>query len=105
MKFKTANIEEIEPNEMYEIVTSNVCLQWVSNLGKTIDRISQSLKKNGLLTFSVYGPETFKELKNVLSTLYGYEKWLSSSFFNDKNKIMKILSNNFTSIDIFEKKR
>ncbi len=56
-------IEEINLKTSYDLIVSNMCLQWVDNLDFVIDNL---LNRTKLLTFSCLLEDSFKEWYNLL---------------------------------------
>lgn len=48
----------------FDMVFSNLCLQWVNDLPACLGRIFQVLKPGGVLLFSTFGPQTLHELRH-----------------------------------------
>ncbi len=75
--FISGDIEKLEITEQYDLIISNASLQWCNNIEKTIDKLVNSLNNNGILAFSIFGDENFKEIKNVFeieNKNYDFEK-------------------------------
>lgn len=47
-----------------ELVYSNLMLHWSNDVAKSLDEIKRILKPEGLLLFSMVGPDTLKELRH-----------------------------------------
>lgn len=102
IQFKISDAEHIDLDEKYNLITSNASFQWFDDLDKTFKTIAGMLNEDGVFCFSMYGPETFKEFKEVLSHHFGTRPWLSSSQFVDKNEIERLVSKYFSKIEVFE---
>ncbi|HQX91566.1 MAG TPA: malonyl-ACP O-methyltransferase BioC [Thermomonas sp.] len=50
-----------------DVIFSNLCLQWVEDLGAVLNGFRRALKPQGLLLFSTFGPETLWELRNAFA--------------------------------------
>ena len=50
-----------------DVIFSNLCLQWVDDLGAVLNGFRRALKPQGLLLFSTFGPETLWELRNAFA--------------------------------------
>jgi malonyl-CoA O-methyltransferase len=46
-----------------DMITSNLTLQWCSNLDQTFSDFYRCLKPGGLIMFTTFGPDTLKELR------------------------------------------
>ncbi|MDD2659668.1 MAG: malonyl-ACP O-methyltransferase BioC [Methylococcales bacterium] len=53
-------------------VFSNLALQWCGNLEAVFSGIKRTLKPEGQLVFSTFGPQTLHELKNAWATVDNY---------------------------------
>ena len=62
--FVAGDIEEfIETSEeKYDLIISNAAFQWVDNLESFIKKLTQKLRPNGVLLFSTFGKENFREI-------------------------------------------
>ncbi len=49
-------------NDSFDVIISNLAYQWVEDLNKSFMHCRQSLKKDGLLTLTMFGYSTFQEL-------------------------------------------
>ncbi|MDD5461183.1 MAG: malonyl-ACP O-methyltransferase BioC [Methylococcales bacterium] len=58
-------------------IFSNLALQWCRNLDAIFNDIKQSLKPDGRLAFSTFGPKTLHELKHA---------WISVDHYNHVNE-------------------
>jgi malonyl-CoA O-methyltransferase len=47
----------------FDLVWSNLTLQWVSDLPKALAELGRVLSVGGLVTFTTFGPDTLKELR------------------------------------------
>lgn len=75
--FISGDIETLEITEQYDLIISNASLQWCNDIEKTIDKLVNSLNNNGILAFSIFGDENFKEIKNIFeieNKNYDFEK-------------------------------
>ena len=52
-------------NEAVGLVWSNLALQWVNDLPRTLGEMHRVLQPGGLIMFSTFGPDTLKELKRA----------------------------------------
>jgi malonyl-CoA O-methyltransferase len=50
-------------NEAVGLIWSNLALQWVGDLSRTLVELHRVLEPGGLLMFSTFGPDTLKELR------------------------------------------
>ena len=79
----------------YDIILSNMSLQWSNDFNKVVKNISHKLIKRGILAFSVLLDENFIELENILRV----------NHMHSSNFIIECLSNNgFENIHFYESK-
>lgn len=65
-KFISANAEHAKFDKA-DLIVANAVFQWFSQPQNSLVRLAQSLKKNGHLIFSTFGPETLKEFRETAS--------------------------------------
>ena len=58
--------------QSFEMVWSNLTVQWCNDLPATFAEIQRILKVSGLLMFSTFGPDTLKELRMAFNGVDGY---------------------------------
>ncbi len=59
-------------HERFDMVWSNLALQWVNDLDGVFSSLLRVLRPNGLFMFSTFGPDTLKELRAAFSKKDGY---------------------------------
>ena len=89
-------------SKKYDIITSNACLQWLSDHNDAIEKYSRMLNPDGIMAFSLFGPKTFNELQTVLRVGVNKDIKLSVSSFIDKNPITDIMNACFKSVNVVE---
>ncbi len=57
-----------EKPEHYDLIVSNATFQWFNDPALTVQRYVQCLKPRGMLAFSTFGTETFRELHEAFRT-------------------------------------
>ena len=50
-------------DESFDLIFSNLALQWCNDVGAALQEFKRVLKPGGLLMFSTFGPDTLKELR------------------------------------------
>jgi malonyl-CoA O-methyltransferase len=53
----------------FDLVWSNLALQWVSDVPAALHEINHVLAVGGLVTFSTFGPDTLKELRSAFAAV------------------------------------
>ena len=56
----------------FELVWSNLALQWANDLPRAFSEMRRVLKVGGLLTFTTFGPDTLKEVRSAFARADGY---------------------------------
>jgi malonyl-CoA O-methyltransferase len=51
------------PDHSVDVLHSNLCFQWIDDLGALFGECARVLKPGGMLTYSTFGPDTLKELR------------------------------------------
>ena len=101
IKFSVADAEELNLEGNFDLITSNACFQWFEDLGRALERYAGYLYLNGRIIFSIFGPDTFKELNEVLESL---DLRVPRNGFNlvSGDKLKVTLANNFKEVKIEE---
>ena len=61
--------------EQFDLIISNGVFQWFENLSETVNKLTARLNPGGILLFTTFGKENFKEIYNVSGkTLLYYSK-------------------------------
>lgn len=58
--------------ENFDLIISNAALQWTDNFEKIIKNLHSKLNPNGILLFSTFGKENFREIYHVIGTTLKY---------------------------------
>ena len=74
INFIAADIEKAVENsdKKYDLIISNAAFQWVENLESFIELLVSKLNDGGILLFSTFGPENFREVNFVLGKTLPY---------------------------------
>lgn len=70
--FIGGNAQKIKPNGTFDLIASNAMFQWFSNLEKVFDYYKNHLNKDGILAFSTFSPDNFKEIKALTGLTLEY---------------------------------
>jgi len=71
--FLCADIEALPfCQQAFDMVWSNLTLQWCNELPDTIKGLHRVTRNDGLLMFSTFGPDTLKELRSAFAGVDGY---------------------------------
>lgn len=82
--FFCGNALKIKPSKKMDLIISNAMFQWFDNLEKAISTIKLSLKKDGVLAFTTFAPDNFKEITQITGLTLKYKS---------KDEIIEILEN------------
>ncbi len=102
IEFLLIDGRKYEPDEKFDLITSNAALQWFDSMESTIVRYGNCLTPEGVLSFSVFGPLTFRELGRSLKEALGADAIISAERFSDKDDIERTLQRYFKEISIRE---
>ena len=75
---KIDSIGIADPEESFDLISSNVSFQWFADLEKALLNYKRLLKPGGTILFSTFGPLTFYELNNSLKDLFDEKKKINS---------------------------
>lgn len=103
VKFIVSDGEKYTPSGSFDLVTSNATLHWFADMDASIERYSGYLAKGGAVAFSIFGPETFSELKSIAGSMYA-ETTFASDLFMAKEGIETILKKYFRAVTITEER-
>ncbi|QOS76881.1 malonyl-ACP O-methyltransferase BioC [Paenibacillus sp. JNUCC31] len=73
LRFLQADIETwaaTAPESSVDIIVSNACFQWLSSPQETLDHLRRMLRPGGLLIFTTFGPDTFREMHEAFNEVY-----------------------------------
>ena len=71
--FFAGNALKIKTPRKANLIISNAMFQWFENLDRAIETIKLSLDKNGILAFSTFTPNNFKEIKELTGLTLKYK--------------------------------
>ncbi|AZQ62436.1 malonyl-[acyl-carrier protein] O-methyltransferase BioC [Flammeovirga pectinis] len=78
LTFIGGDAEKIDFPQNNAIIVSTSALQWMQNISVLFQKINQSLNNNGVLAFSTFGLENFRQIKGILNqglTYYSINFW------------------------------
>jgi malonyl-CoA O-methyltransferase len=58
------------PTDSFDLIVSNACFQWLSHPWQTLKHMQRILRTGGLLVFTTFGPDTFRELHQAFDGVY-----------------------------------
>lgn len=95
-EFIAGNSCKIKPSGKVNLIISNAMFQWFSSLAAPLEHYSSILDKNGVLAFSTFSKQNFKEVRNALG--------VSLNYFSVE-EIRSLLEKDFEILDIIEFER
>jgi malonyl-CoA O-methyltransferase len=101
VEFLEADAEGLNLAEKFDLVTSNACFQWFGDLGKELQSYRLMLNPGGKLVFSVFGPQTLRELDDSLSTFLD-DFSIDARRFPARDGLERLLKDNFKSTKLSE---
>ncbi len=102
IKFLGGDIESMNLPDSLDLIMSSSTFQWFNNLDGFLSKIHKALKPEGLLVFSTFGPDNYREIREVNGKGLNYlsfgkhEKLLSEKFeilWCDRETITRFFSN------------
>lgn len=74
INFEQSDIENYinNTNEKFDLIISNAAFQWIENLEEFIKKLISHLNSNGILIFSTFGKENYREIYHVLGKTLKY---------------------------------
>ena len=95
---------EAQPENTYDLITSNATFQWFTDLASTIKQYRNALRPGGALTFSYFGPETYHELAEALEDATGRENIVEAARFADHADLTLLMDRHFPRWSIREER-
>ena len=71
--FYLGNAQKIKPSKKVDLIISNAMFQWFENLDTICERCKNNLTTNGLLAFTTFSPNNFKEIKSLTGLSLDYK--------------------------------
>ena len=95
---------EQPPEQDYELISSNATFQWFRDLRGTLGRYCRALQPGGGLSFSYFGPRTYRELRRCLEKVTGEQEALDAASFADRSRLSDLLNIYFRSYRVEERR-
>ena len=73
MTFYCGNAQKIKPSKKMDLIISNAMFQWFNDLDKISLIYKNILNSDGILAFSTFSKENFKEIKNLTGLSLEYK--------------------------------
>ncbi|WP_417911290.1 malonyl-ACP O-methyltransferase BioC [Candidatus Electronema sp. PJ] len=66
LTFLPGDIEQLPLPGLFDLIISSSALHWLHDLAGLLAKLAAHLQPNGILAFSLYGPENLREIKELL---------------------------------------
>lgn len=73
VKFYYGNALKIKPEKKQDLIISNAMFQWFNNLSNICTHCKKCLNPNGILAFSTFSANNFKEIKDLTGISLDYK--------------------------------
>jgi malonyl-CoA O-methyltransferase len=100
-RFLHADAESFQAG-VHDLITANAVFQWFANLPGTLGRMAAMLAPGGVLSFSYFGPETYRELDAACGDVPGVSARVASRRFAGKETLADILRATFARWELEE---
>jgi len=104
VEFMVQDAENFNLRASFDLITSNACFQWFDDLEKALIRYKKWLNQDGIISFSIFGPETFCELNSALKDVVS-NAMIPADGFMPAERIERTLTENFKAVKIEEIRR
>lgn len=91
--FLAGNAQRLQVNCRFNLIISNAMFQWFSNLEKVLEYYKSLLAKDGIIAFSTFSPENYKEIKELTGLALEYKTVDEIVEILDKNYELKTIEN------------
>jgi len=81
--FICANAIKIKPEKKCDLIISNAVFQWFENLEKLINTLKLGMTNNGIIAFSTFSPDNFREITELTGLSLKYKS---------KEELMQIIT-------------
>ncbi len=98
VEFSVKDAETINYKRKFDLISSNAVLQWFNNTKNTLANYSEMLTAGGIIAFSTFGPDTFRELDLSLKELFCDDISVIANTFYDKEYLTGILERFFRNV-------
>lgn len=90
INFINIDAEYFWTDKKFDLITSNVSFQWFENLEDALNRYKDILSKDGIVAFSIFGKDTFKELNLSLKEFFNGRISIFADGFLDMDSLYRI---------------
>jgi malonyl-CoA O-methyltransferase len=79
------------PGKSFDLVASNGSLQWFSDIEAALHNIARILATGGIMSCSIFGPESLKELGKGLQAIHSSAERLAAQTFPQRERLQNAL--------------
>ena len=83
--FICGNDQKITSNTAYDLIISNAMFQWFNNIDEVLIKYKSFLNTDGILAFTTFSPDNFKELRQVSGISLNYKSEIELRDILSKN--------------------
>lgn len=73
-RFIPGDAETVDLPDSLDLAFSNAAFQWMADLPGLLDKLAERLNPGGLLLFSTFGPENFREIRELTGVALEYPR-------------------------------
>lgn len=85
--------------ERADLIVSNATLQWIEDPEAVFASARRHLQEDGLLAFSIFGPQSLGELQQALDAVLPGTTRLAARTFKDGHELSRLLHGYFSMVD------
>jgi malonyl-CoA O-methyltransferase len=101
MIFAVEDMENVSyPDGSFDLVVSNLSLQWIDHLLETLHRLNKLLAEDGRFVFSTFGNDSLKELRTSARHMLGKGYIHEHSFVDRADLRQKLVRSGFAVKDV-----
>jgi len=101
--FRPADAETFAEGR-YDLITANAVFQWFTDLPRGLANLAGLLTPGGTLSFSFFGPETYRELDGALRVVFGDDVGVACRRFTQPAELCRIMRDIFADVEIEERR-
>lgn len=102
VEFIVADAEGLELEMKFDLITSNAAFQWFRDFDGAMLNYKNALTANGVISFSIFGPATFRELGRSLKAVLGGHIKIDAADFLKKDEVEITMNRHFKSVTVKE---
>lgn len=96
--FAIEDAQGLSETQAYDLVLSSSTLQWVQDLSGAFGKIRARLTPQGRCFITMFGPQTFWELQQCLTTILGRPAMVAATAFRSPQEIYTLANGYFSKL-------